>query len=57
MVKNLVFSSLVLLCAIFIRFYDAKEESVMTFSQGDSVNKGSITLEDLANALHYKEKI
>ncbi len=51
--KVLISSFLIIVCAFFIRFYDNKETSVMTFSGGGDFKK-SVTLEDLANNLYSK---
>lgn len=51
--KVLISSFLIIVCAFFIRYYDSKETSVMTFSSGGDF-KRSITLEDFANNLYSK---
>ena len=52
-IRVLISSFLIIICAFFIRFYDSKQTSVMTFSQGGNFNK-SVTLEDFANTLYLK---
>lgn len=51
--KVLISSFLIIMCAFLIRFSDAKDKSIMTFSGGGDFKK-NITLEDFANDLYLK---
>ena len=54
--KTLIFSAIIMLVAVFIRFYDNNGKSVMTFSQNGDEDAKNITLEDLANSLYHGGK-